>query len=550
METTTEDQPLTADPAPAHPADGEVPEADPPLHWGLAVGVRIVSHTAVWAAVLVPTLTELARGWRAFGDDAAIASRSFQVFSMHIPLTGLASSASIQTGHTVFDPGPMLFFLLSAPVRIDPAHGLMWGAALWTGIALSVAVEAGWSVARWVGAAAVALVVLDLLWLTPQVFDNLPWNAYLPVPFMVAAVATAIAVSTGATRWGPVLVVSASVAAETHLIFVIPAIALVVVSLVLGLVVGEQSVKLGWVWTGLVVGVACWLAPLVQQLEGPHGNVGTILHSAKGQRTFGAGFGFREIGMAANLHPIWLIHLPQSFLKVAHLETDHAPWYGAFVLALLVVGAVAAYLTGRRSLGALCATTAVVGAGFVASFAVFPTKNGISLDYLVDFLWVVGILMWVAFLWGLGAIALSVARTVPRIRVPILERVGPWIGLAAVLAGMGAVGVAGLSAASNPAAVGWNKADSTLSATAAKSIEQQVPAGPVSLDVETPNFFTGTWATEAIAFRLETDGWVPNTGGDPATYTGLVLHGLVPEVATIHLSGLRVASVSVQRSST
>ncbi|MGH8995049.1 MAG: hypothetical protein ACRDYB_03285, partial [Acidimicrobiales bacterium] len=179
MEKTTEDRPLSPDPAPAEPADEGPAETDPRRHRGLAVGVRIASHAAVWSAVLVPTLVELARGWRAFGDDAAIASRSYQVFSMHVPLTGLASAASFQTGHAVFDPGPMLFYLLSAPVRIDPAHGLMWGAALWAGIALSVAVEAAWSVARWVGAAVVAFVVLDLLWLTPQVFDNLPWNAYL-----------------------------------------------------------------------------------------------------------------------------------------------------------------------------------------------------------------------------------------------------------------------------------------------------------------------------------------------------------------------------------
>ena len=127
LETTTESRPLSPDPAPVEPADRGPTETEPRLHRGLAQGVRLASHAAVWSAVLVPTLTELARGWRAFGDDAAIASRSFQVFSMHIPLTGLASAASFQTGHVVFDPGPMLFFLLSAPVRIDPAHGLMSG---------------------------------------------------------------------------------------------------------------------------------------------------------------------------------------------------------------------------------------------------------------------------------------------------------------------------------------------------------------------------------------------------------------------------------------
>ena len=32
--------------------------------------------------------------------------------------------------HVAFDPGPLLFWMLALPVRMDPAHGVLWGAAL------------------------------------------------------------------------------------------------------------------------------------------------------------------------------------------------------------------------------------------------------------------------------------------------------------------------------------------------------------------------------------------------------------------------------------
>ena len=57
------------------------------------------------------------------------------------PLVGMLSTAGT-VGHNIFDPGPLLFWLLAIPVRIDPAHGALWGAALLGGAAMSVAVEA------------------------------------------------------------------------------------------------------------------------------------------------------------------------------------------------------------------------------------------------------------------------------------------------------------------------------------------------------------------------------------------------------------------------
>ena len=298
--------------------------------------VRAASHVALWTAVLVPALAELTRGWRPIGDDAAIASRSYQVLSVHPPLVGLASAASVGTGHVLFDPGPLAFFLLSVPVHVDPARGALWGSACLAGAVLSLAVEAAWSVRLWPAGAVVALCALDLLWRTPTVFENVVWNTYFPLPFFAAAVVLAWVVAMGSTRWWPVLVAVASVAAQSHLIFVVPAVGLTLVALVSALVGTRRPRRLGWLAVGTAVAFACWLAPLVQEfgVDGP-GNVTALARASTGQATLGLGFGLRMVGLAGAVHPIWSTRLPTGFFAVVRFEYGHGPWYGGLVLGLL-----------------------------------------------------------------------------------------------------------------------------------------------------------------------------------------------------------------------
>ena len=76
-------------------------------------------------------------------------------------------------------------------------------------------------------------------------------------------------VALGGVRWWPVLVFVASVAAQSHLTFVIPSVVLTLTALIFGL----QAVRLrrlGWLITGVGVGLVCWLAPLLQEVgHGP-----------------------------------------------------------------------------------------------------------------------------------------------------------------------------------------------------------------------------------------------------------------------------------------
>jgi hypothetical protein len=505
----------TTEDAEAAPAAPSAPSRLPGL-------VRVVSHLGVWGAVLAPTIVALQRGWRPFGDDAAIASRSWQVFSAHPPLLGLASAASNQAGHEVYGLGPLLFYLLAVPVHIDPGRGLLWGAAMWCGLVLSLAIEAAWRAGRWVVGAVVALVVLDLLWLTPQVFSNLAWNASFPIPFLVASAAFAWLVGTGSTEWWPVLVVTGSVVAQAHLFLAIPAGALVVAALALGLFARGRSGPFGWVAGGCVVGVLCWVAPLVQQFTASVGNLWALLHANHGQSTLGASFGLRDLAMAGAFRPIWLTHLPIGFYPLAGLETVYPAFYGVLILVGLGVVTVAG-LIWRRPLGVCAGVTLALAAGLVVSLSVFPTKNILSLGYLLDGFWVLGAALWVCGIWTVIELVRLLAR--PADRLPGLARVArgaaPWALLAgtAAFVALGALDVD--AAAGSPATVGWSRSEVALVHQAVTVVEHEVPQGGVGIIVAGPDFYDRTWTEEGIVYRLESAGWQPGTIGPVFNYTGL-----------------------------
>ena len=208
----------------------------------------------------------LTHGWTAGGDFASISIRAFQTTEHSPPLVGMLSTAG-SVGHNISDPGPLLFWLLALPVRIDPAHGALWGGALLGGAAMSVAVEATWSTGRWLGCAIIGFCALDLVWLVPQVFETLMWNAYFPIPFLLATIVVAWVVCMGGYGWWPVLVATGSIAAQAHLIFVLPCVPLVVGAPIAALWVAGRPHRIRWFDIGLGVGVACWLAPLLQNLR-------------------------------------------------------------------------------------------------------------------------------------------------------------------------------------------------------------------------------------------------------------------------------------------
>jgi hypothetical protein len=197
----------------------------------------------------------------------------------------------------------------------------LWGAAVLCGAALSLAVEASWSVAGWPAAVAIALIAADLGWQT-QFFADLVWNPHFGLVFMVATAATAWTVATGRYGWWPLVVGCASVAAQCHLLYAVTAVALVVLAPIIGLVGGHRPLRWRWAVVGLVVGALCWAVPLGQEIVGHPGNLTLVLGSGKGHARVGVSFGLHALATAVAPRPVWLSSFP--FLSVPQYVDRHS----------------------------------------------------------------------------------------------------------------------------------------------------------------------------------------------------------------------------------
>ena len=497
--------------------------------------VRISSHVAVWVTVLVSLGVELAHGWRPVGDNAAIASRAFQTLSSHPPVVGMLSTAG-GTGHTVYDPGPLLFWLLAVPVRLDHTHGALWGAALLAGAVLSLAIEAVWSTRLWPGCAVIAFAVVDMFWLTPSVFENISWNAYFPIPFLIATLALAWVVGTGSFGWWPALVVTASVAAQTHLLFSIPCTLLALTAPAIGLVIAGRPRRLRWLWIGVGVAIVCWIAPILQQLFAKTGNVSALFGSQSGQPKLGVSFALTLLGRMGGPSPIWIVHQPTTYFSVVDFETAATSTGGAIILGLLVATALWGWVTRRRRLSASAGIGLVASAGIVTAFAIFPTAQGIDLYYLFNLLWPLGVLVWATLLWGLATVVVDLIRrwSGPTPRATIDANIATtlpaqWQVIAALLSVgvitiMCILGIQGLSGFTpTEATVSWDTFDVASVTNISRAIEHAVPTGTVKFSVSNGpgSITTIVWIAEGVGWQLAADGWTPGLNPVEANYTGL-----------------------------
>jgi hypothetical protein len=258
------------------------------------------------------------------------------------------------------------------------------------------------------------------------------------------------------------------------------------------------------------------------------------------------------VATAGSPWPIWLKHEPSGYLGTVAFLYANRPLAGLIVLALLAVIAVASWRSGHRSLTSLALVALVCSIGFTASLAIFPTKNSLSLDYLIYGLWVVGALLWTVVGWAVALVIPVVVRRFSSSTALAPRRGNPWMN------GVGAVAVATLLTV-GVAAV-WPYRSGTASTTstteearyttireASRAIERRIRPGPVvvAFHEERGNVLSGYDAfiiSEGVAWQLEAAGWRPGLFGTEAVYTGLTPS---PRAATaiVGLNGLRVVSV-------
>jgi len=383
---------------------------------GWALVLRLAVHLAVWVP-FVAGVAELVRlRWRPIGDGAAIALRSWDSLTAHGPLVGQAT----QLAHAVYDPGPLEYWLLAIPVHIDPRYGVLWGAALWCMIAASLAIEAAWSALGGLGGFISAAVILGTVAWQPLIALQPFWNPWFGAMFFLAALAASWAALCGNRWWWVVVVVAGSVASQAHLMYALPSVALVGVTLGVGLVDSLRA-KSGYWWAmaGLIVGVGCWTGPFIQQFTSRPGNLTALLNGQSSAPLSGAAFGLKTLTAAIQPPPLWWTASEQLHgLPAIHRIEERSA--GFAVAALIVIGVIlilAVRPLRSRRLAALAAVSLLVSLAALITYSRIPviSPNLITLDYLDIIMFPLGVLAWLVV--G-SAVVLAGRRLIGRRRIP------------------------------------------------------------------------------------------------------------------------------------
>ncbi len=481
--------------------------------------VRVAAHVAAWSPFLVSVADSLRGGWHAVGDGALIALGSWATFSRHVYLVG--QPTELHRG--LHDLGPLEYWLLAIPVHLDPARGLLWGAALLCLAAVSMAIEAAWSVLGEVGGLLASGVILAMIAWMPTLALRPYWNPYFAAVWFLAAVAAGWAVMSGHRRWWPALVVSASIAAQTHLMFALASAGLVLVALIVA-VANRSRVSTGyrWVIAGLVVGQACWVAPFYQQLTHSPGNMSALIHAGTAGRQAGLGFAVKALAAFTEPPPMWWQgHLGQRPDLYRVIEARPAGFaVAAFAIAAVVL-TLAIVKLRCRWLASLAAVSLLVSAAAVMTFSGIPLIGRVlgRVSYLILVMFPAGVLIWltagsaiVLIVWNL--IASRRARTAGRAPAPAgqpgtsrtrLAAYGAWAAAAAlvVLASLFGVGRAS----------GYSGADlnSDQVGVAARVIERALPARRIiALSVAAESRSERYKVTMGLLWALTGQGYDPD----------------------------------------
>jgi len=455
------------------------------------------------------------------------------VLTNHGPLVGQAT----RLGSGVFDLGPVEYWLLTLPVHLDAAHGVLWGATLWCMAAASLTVEAAWAVGGVFAALAGGAVVVGLTWWIPDLTVEPCWNPWLGLMFFIAALAAGWAVMSGRRGWWAAAVVSASIAAQAHLMFAIAVVPVVVVVFAIGLADTVRA-KAGYWWAiaGVIAGIACWAAPLAEQFTAKPGNM-TALFSPHGPTVpkAGADFGLKAISAATQPPAYWWQGM-DSLGKLSYVWGRSAVG-GDIALAIIAVSLVAAtvWLRSRRAAGLAALSLILAGAALI-TYASIPvaeiSATTVTIDnlrYLLAPLYPLGVLTWLTVV----TVAVLAARQVMgRARTPAdaggtttggtttggttISAAGPGLAypgmpISAFVAGALVVSAILAGPIGNAGAIATPVMLEVMHEVGgvAEQIEHKIPPQRVALKVVTPDNHIRRQLTFGIAYALRADGYWP-----------------------------------------
>ena len=487
--------------------------------------IRAALHVACWTPFITAAANSWRGPWRAVSDGARLAVVSWDTLSGSLPLVGRPN----ELPHAPHDLGPLQYWLLSIPVHVDPARGLFWGAVLLAMLATSLTVEAAYSVRGELGGLLAAAAVIGLLLWFPS-FASYPFdNPNFGTMYFVAATSACLAVLSGHRKWWPVLVVTASIAAQAYLTFAAAAVVLVLVALVIALADEFRAKgRYSWLIAGLIAGAACWIAPLDQQFTSPagQGNLSLLLHQAGGQHV-GIGYSMRVLSSLAGPSPLWW---KQNFNYLHHIYqvlSSKPATSGLVLLAVTAVSFVLAHFWLRsRELAGLAAVSLLVSVTSVVTLSRIPVQSTVFGDVhrppdvpLIYILLVAVVIAW------LTAICVTVAA--------VLKLTGDRRGMpAGVLAALLIVTTVLLNAARQVTDYTGAGTSSSRVSTALATIERSWPRQSViALSVSSTRTSDRYQLLQGLCWALTGEGYRPDTYQAPARRSRRT--GTLPEVVLV-----------------
>jgi hypothetical protein len=378
-----------------------------PLALGLAAALPIIVSIGHVIAV----------GWAPIGDDGIIAIRSYDVFSGHSPLLGLPSSGpSGVLDQQVYHPGPLLFWLLAVPAHFLGAISL----PITMGLVNCACVVGSVVLADRRGglplAVAVAVAFPVMLASVPAEAYTDIWNPAAPLLPTALLMFVAWSLACGEYRLLPVAVLLGSFAAQSHLIYSLPALGMLLVG-VIGLLLTRRSAPgrltadkswVRWVVAAIAVGLLCWSAPLVDQVTNQPGNLVLLSRAARADEpTLGLGLGRRALIHAVGTRPWWL-QAPRSPLeRIGDLGT-HPNGFAIGSAVVVLGGLIGVLLVGwRRGRGDVVAAAAVglaLSAALVLTTASIPQTSFASVGYALLWAAPAGMFIWVSLFWSVAVL--------------------------------------------------------------------------------------------------------------------------------------------------
>lgn len=468
--------------------------------------------------VFASTVSAVLSGWTPVFDDGIIAARAFDVLTVHSPLVGTFSDASVPGVGGVYSPGPLLYWVLAVQAHFLGA----WALPVTMGLVNAAAVVGAVILGRRRGgtglmiltAMAAVLVCRSL----PQAMLHEIDNSRAGLMVFMLLLFVSWSVACGEYRLLPLMVLLASFAVQVHFALAPAALVAFVVG-VAGLVWpraaqgtdggGRTRVSRGW-WLGAaIVGLLCWSGPVVDQLVHSPGNLRRIVQTAVAHKTTaGFGTGWNALVSAVGAWPRWL----RPYAPGAEIRDLLAPGSLSVITALLLVAGliivnVRGLRRGRREVVAGTTLALALSATIVVVAASLPVTLTLR-DYAMRWSSPVGMFAWVILGWSLfGTRSTRAAPPPVQARFSIPSPVMAVVALVAI-GGLGVVAATGIAADSDTMRWAFSPARA-----AAADISSRL-GSPGAVLVRSSSFSAYSFQT-AVIYDLRRDGYrvvAPNDG--------------------------------------